>query len=279
MSIRTVSIAMLLAACRSPSEEPAKAVFAPPPLAVTAPFPNKRATVAKPAPPAVGDTVIVVRDGTLGGAVRMNNVIKTWDSADSWECVLEVLAVEGGKVTKRRATFREQKHVQRDDNGKVMPWKPTVRGHSYVVEGDAITREDDATVTDEEMSLVSSAIGEESTTVEDVILGKPIESGKVIALPLDRAAKMVAPGVTLRTAELQLTDVRGDVATFELHLIGDAPSKVGRRAFETRDLSEWSIAKGVSLKVKGAAILTGSEGDGIDSWNHTAGTITYKYGP
>jgi hypothetical protein len=157
----------------------------------------------------------------------------------------------------------------------------SLRGHSYLAETRGtklvVLREDGTAMTPAEQSKVETILEERGEPVHEAIVEKSIESGRVIALPVAAMAHYVADGVTLANAELQLIDVRGDTATFEVHLVGDVAGNVGRRAFESRDLSEWSISKGRPVRVKGSAIFTGGEGPDIEAWNHVDGTITTTY--
>jgi hypothetical protein len=277
---RAIVLALLLA-CGGKQDDPAATQTSVPALVATAPFPGKRAKVAKAAPPKVGDKETIVRDNRILGQLRhKEGPSGGFDMVESWTCEIEVLAVEGD-LLRRRASFPDEAFVHRQD-GKKLPTKQLLlRGHSYLAETRGtklvVLREDGTQMTADEQRKVETILEDRGEPVHDAIVEKSIESGRVIALPLAAMAQYVADGVVLAKAELQLIDVRGDTATFEVHLVGDVAGNVGRRAFESRDLSEWSISKGRTFKLKGAAIFTGGEGPDLEAWNRLDGTITTTY--
>jgi hypothetical protein len=99
-----VVIALVVVACGGKPDEPAAEPNLPTTLAATTAFAGKRAKVAKPAPPKVGDKQTIVRANRLLGQLRHRDLgAQGWDMVESRTYELEVLAVDGVLLRRRAA--------------------------------------------------------------------------------------------------------------------------------------------------------------------------------
>lgn len=220
-------------------------------LPVVEVVPGKRATIPKTSPK-VGEVTTRTRTMQITGLATSGGRF----TIDQREVrLIEVVEVEGDVVTSARISYPEETFEKRTD-GKLEPWTPLLRGHTYDVSWRdnrllVISREG---ITPEEDERVRNDIAGELGPSDQVFLsfiGVPLESGRAIPLSTKAIAEQFNGAATITSAEARLTNVNGDIAVIEVAYRGTTQDL----AFESRELSNWSIATGRQLSTGATAVF------------------------